>query len=436
MTTQPAPPSPIQTAPQRVSAHGEAAAGEMRRDDLESTGRILGGTAIAAAGMGLMIDAASRSTTGSAIDTPEAAAPKQEAPKSYVPPITATPFVPQLRPSKAAGGEDQGATPGEKRFNFSTYKLTAIGTFVISAVALYWAQHSKSPVWFGLTKSTKSMSEAWKETARSIGNWSVWQSITQSRAGKLDLFGWKPFAFDSGNMTQVGSGFLQTIAAFMGGNVMLAIILPREAHKAEIVHRLNEKHGTEEDVKRGDERVAHTPKQNWSSIVGGRLAAFATVFVSITFVNALIGGIGRKMQSNRAQAQLPASPTIDAAAKSGLEAYENWVGRGMKRVALRLFPGMESNTQDVMHKVGQSVAVDAFATAAAVGILETTSRAIAKHRDKKHAAQEPAQTAESASLPAFAARAAPREKQQPRAAHYTLQTELEKAVGAPEAVRG
>ena len=232
-------------------------------------------------------------------------------------------------------------TIGEKIFGGITIGLFAgVGTFFASIFFAYLAKFSsvKMPLTGG-----KKFSEKWSEWGE-----------------------------------KVGDDALMTTALMMGGNLFLFPIKWMEERKQSVVEYFNKKFGTEEDVKRGNERVQDAPKQSWASLIPGRLLAWAVVFGSLTS----IAHFTKTSDEKRATYADP-----DKAPKNLLHKMEMAFGDKFEQAGNKLMPNASDKARHRIRKFGELTAVDLFATIAAASLLSIFSKIFAKRSHKNNEAE-------------------------------------------------
>lgn len=172
------------------------------------------------------------------------------------------------------------------------------------------------------------------------------------------------------------AGAVASTTTFMhGGNAFAFVMKWLQERKEHIVTYFNTKFGKPGEVEAGRERLAAQEKETWGDIIKGRLVSWGIVFTSFFGADMIAGK--------------------DAAGVRRFDKFENMVG---KWVAGFTHEGKEiiANTskENVMGELGHSksfrfgkiLALDVFATTAALAIWTTISKFSAISRKKKRIA--------------------------------------------------
>ncbi len=163
-----------------------------------------------------------------------------------------------------------------------------------------------------------------------------------------------------------------TMVTFHGGNLFAPIMKFLEDNKSHIVDNLNQRYGKEGEVELGREHLKHEPKQTWGDIIKGRMAGFGTVFTSFATMDILLG-----------KDKSAAKP------RYRFDKFEDWFGR---KVAGFTVGGKELSkipmtqeltaemTKNKSYRFGKILALDIYATTAAIMIWNAISHLSAKNR--------------------------------------------------------
>jgi len=208
--------------------------------------------------------------------------------------------------------------------------------------------------------------------------------------------------------------FSNTMLIFHGGNIFAPIMKVMENNHENIANFVNRRWGNPEDVDIAHERLKDKPKQTWGDVIKGRVGAWILVFSSFLAVDTVSG----------------------KDKKTGLhyfDKYEEWFGRWVAGFTkggreLSKIPVTKALTaaQDAnkTYRFGKILALDFYATSAAIILWTAISRSSAQKRQEKNGHAEPDESAippvmlplvaQSATVPRQYAQAiAPREKPVP-----------------------
>ncbi len=165
-----------------------------------------------------------------------------------------------------------------------------------------------------------------------------------------------------------------TMVTFHGGNLFAPIMKKLEDNKHEIVEGLNKKFGKEGEVELGRERQKDDPEQSWADIIKGRLGAFGIVAGSFFTADILLG-----------KDKSAAKP------RYRFDKFEDWFGRKVAGFTaggkeLSKIPISQELTAEMAknksYRFGKILALDIYATTAAIMIWNAISHMSAKERIK------------------------------------------------------
>lgn len=175
------------------------------------------------------------------------------------------------------------------------------------------------------------------------------------------------------NIGKYFSGFASaTTLTMWGGNLFSPFLKWFENNKEKISNHYNRKHGKPGEVEIAHERLKDLPQQNWWDILKGRAVGWVIVCSSFIGVDWIISKDMKKDLSN-----------------SKLAKFEEKVGRWMagftktgKEIAKTPITQALTDVQkqNKTYRVGRIVALDLFATSAAIVIWNAVSRMSAKRR--------------------------------------------------------
>lgn len=243
--------------------------------------------------------------------------------------------------------KEHTASRGEKVFDWATYGgLAGVGTFVITVPIADWITHGGGAKYY--------------EQAKNWLNTKGLKAIPEKHRGGI------------------AGGLLMTTALMQGGNAMLVPVGIAEKFRDPIVNGINKITGDKTPA----EEIQALPDQTALSLIKGRAAAFGAVFAGIVGFNAVLG---------------KSSKVLDAAGKpmARMEIFENAVGRAaagfMNKPTheMKMVEGTMKSMPTKTYRYGRTLAVDAFATATAAGLLYVASRFFAKrdHNKEEHTIQ-------------------------------------------------
>lgn len=253
-------------------------------------------------------------------------------------------------------------TVGEKLFDKSTYERWGLWFTLAASVAIAMlAKHGESKVPF----TKHSFKDHWTNLVEKFAANPGVSRFSETSFGKL-LCGRLPS--NEANAKGMAETALMTTALMMGGNLAIIPIKAREARKKELVRKFNEKYGDAMDVAQGNANIDAEPKQNWTSLILGRLVAWSTVFLSLTAASVAIRKGATVLEAR-------GNGPFTAAREKGLDAFSNWVGKRVGRLM-----GHNAAARKWWKNMGKILALDVFATVAAENILKFGSRAISRAR--------------------------------------------------------
>ena len=270
------------------------------------------------------------------------------------------------KPEWAAKAEKAGYTPkktiGEKIFDAIAY--VGIGDVLVFIGSVGLA--------YGLKYSSKKVPGT-KDTTWAQGWENVGEKITKTL--KLDT----DIDKDTGKKRLVNSAVedaLMTTALMMPGNLAILPIRWMEKRKTEIVKGYNEKFGNQEngdipsDVEAGQWNTKSEAMQSWGTLLKGRVAAWLTVFASLTIFSKIKPTALPKFMNKTGNLFEDAAVKMNLADKPAVGA-----DRGPK--------AERSKNNRRAYFFGEIASIDFFADIAAVAILYIGSKFFAKQRDAK-----------------------------------------------------
>ena len=266
-------------------------------------------------------------------------------------------------------------TRGEKWFDGLAYAgLAGGGTFLLSVGSMYLMKYGEGKAGFGL--SNKSWKESWDLIAERFAKAGMWKSLANTQLGKTKAFN---FLHDEKNLQRTAQRVLETTAlGIVGGTTMMFPVEQMERRKKGIVHWLNTKLSTPEEVALGDARVKDEPPQTLGTLIKGRATAFTVGFIAITGTDILLAK-GAKMA-----VRPNSSKALKELAADGLGALSNWSGQGVENLYTKISPNAPQVKKTFWNRIGNISAVDAVATVASTIILYVSSKFFSAQLSKKH----------------------------------------------------
>ena len=283
---------------------------------------------------------------------------------------------PDLSVTPDASEEKDYTTPGETKFDKDTYFWWAgVGTFIFTLGLAYLVKDSSIKVPFTHNKETGekyTFKDGYKKLSQDGADWFVKKGWLKAENAK----------------SIVGSAMLTT-ATFLGGNVPVPIIRQRERNKAKIVRKNNEKLGTADDVIQGEKNVKDEAPQSWWSLIKGRVAAWAIVFITFAGIGAkLIPNTFKGLEKDFENRAGNVGGFIHKW-KPGSQKFFEATGKG-PQLELNEKAALPAGTTDKQHqqmyrykRLGNLAAVDVFATAMSATLLYVASKFFAKKAQEK-----------------------------------------------------
>lgn len=191
----------------------------------------------------------------------------------------------------------------------------------------------------------------------------------------------------------VAGALANTMVLFHGGNIFAPVMKWLENSKEDISNYFNKKFGKPGEEEIAHERLKELPKQTWGDIVKGRLAGWAIVFTSFVTA-AIVVGKNKKIGMHRFDIYEEGfGRWLAGWTKKGRD-----LGLGWRKPPVHQ-PLTKAQDANKMYRFGKIVALDVYATSAALVIWNWVSRALAKNRKDKnhHASEAPADPVTTAS---------------------------------------
>lgn len=193
---------------------------------------------------------------------------------------------------------------------------------------------------------------------------------------------------------RVGHAISDSMILMWGGNIFAPVMKWLENSKEGISNYFNRKFGKPGEEEIAHERLKDIPKQTWGDIVKGRMAGFAIVFSSFTLIDQILNKSKKTNQWRFDWYQEVVGRWMGGLTKKGRE-----MGIGLpKKTGIPLHqPLAGAAAENGMYRFGKIVALDIYATSAAILIWNWVSRALAKGR--KHTGKNTPEEAAGAASP-------------------------------------
>jgi hypothetical protein len=247
-------------------------------------------------------------------------------------------------------------TTGEKFYDFLQFSIGKVAIIAATAVFANIAKYGKNS--YGSVPNYLKKFQGWFHT-------------------KLLTNPVYPMGNKGEFVERLAGAAANTTVTFHGGNAFAPLMKEMENHHEDIANFANRHWGKPGEVEQAHENLKDKPHQSWGDVAKGRVAAWAMVFTAFMGADALIG---KDKKTGMYQ----------------FDKYEEWFGRklaGLTRSgkALADIPVAQALTaaQDAnkTYRFGKILALDLFATSAALIVWNAVSRVSAqKRQDKKEAA--------------------------------------------------
>jgi hypothetical protein len=249
-------------------------------------------------------------------------------------------------------------TTGEKYYGVMKFAVAEAVIVAVTAVTAYWALYSK-------------------RTALNI--------FGHIQSGMEKLISYTPLR----RLGKEGSSLrkhgiiaaelaLGTTATFHGGNAFAPIMKWFDNHKVGIVRHFNKKFGEPGEVEIGDERLKNAPKQTWGDIIKGRLLSWLTVFTALSSAVFLLPSSKENGRSHFGNFEEKFGRWFAGFTKDGKELSEMSVYK-----VPRLKETHPHLAENKAYRFGKILAIDIYATAAAIIIWNVFSEFSARSRHNK-----------------------------------------------------
>ena len=262
---------------------------------------------------------------------------------------------PSADPVASPAAQRPPKTTGERQYDIFQFLTGKVYIVVISAVLAYVAKYG--PDHYG---SVPNYLKQWQSEVK---------TFFDKKIGTGDNF--------RGHLSGAATS---TTLTMWGGNLFAPVLKALENRKEDIVTYFNKRNGKPGEVEAGHERLKDLPKQNWMDIIKGRFVGW--FIVAGSFISAYeIFGKNKTTGVDR------------------FDQYESWFGRKMAGLTqsgkeILKSPLQEGLEEHNAYRFGKIVALDFFATSAAILIWNAISRSSAKKRMAHHALRDEAHAQE------------------------------------------
>lgn len=177
----------------------------------------------------------------------------------------------------------------------------------------------------------------------------------------------QPLARRGENGAIVAGALASTMITFHGGNLFAPVMKWLQDNQEKIVTAINKKHGKPGEVEAGQQRLEHRTKETWGDILKGRVASWLMVFTAF---------VGADMVAGK-----------NAAGKRHFEAFQEKFAEKLTKIVR---PGQPVNTAGKLFQYNKIIALDIFATTAAVLLWTSVAKfsAIMRGRKSREAVEE------------------------------------------------
>ncbi len=270
-----------------------------------------------------------------------------------------------VKKSAAPAYDINKKTTGEKWYRRLSFSFAEFAILIATALIAYIARYNEGS-W--LNKITKKSDQYLQKKIGHIGK--------RHEVGK-----------------RLASNIADTTVTFWGGTVFAPLMYLIHNKKKDIVAFFNRKFGKDGEEEAGNERLKDEPKKTWGSVITGRLVAWLTVFSSFTAADFALG-------KSKKNGEYHFKNYVEGFGKA---TEHMWSGKGITgkfKKAWDAMPWKDSAKKftaykgNKANKYGRILALDIFATTAAILIWE----GVIKHFSKKKKKVNQEEFAETSSL--------------------------------------
>jgi hypothetical protein len=242
-------------------------------------------------------------------------------------------------------------TTGEKRYGVLKFAVAEGFILAATAVLAYVANYGKD-AYKGIPNYLKKFQTWFREDL-------LTKKIPLSKQGEIGKLG--------------AAAAASAMVTMHGGNLFAPFMKWFEDCKEHIVTHFNKRSGTPEEVEIAQERLKNEPKQNWGDVIKGRLSAFAIVFTSFFTAMVATGKDKKTGVYHFDKIEDWFGTKLAGFTKQGAEIAKIPIAERLNN------PAVTNKT----YKFGRILALDIYATTAAILIWNAISRFSANKR-KKH----------------------------------------------------
>lgn len=274
--------------------------------------------------------------------------------------VPAQPAPPEAAATQAEKDKQEPAkylpkTRGEKFYDIFQFTFGEVFVLALTAVLAFAADPKHGPEKIAGAPNVLKKFQGWLQNK--LFHNSVFPLAEKGDFGKL-----------------IGGAIASTTILFHGGNLFAPFMKYFENRREKIANAYNKRFGTPEEVEIAHERLKDIPKQSWGDVIKGRLLAWGTVFTSMTGAYVLFGK-DKELGKYR----------LDVYEEAFGRKYAGMVDKASKAIAETPIKQQLSEVQKANkhYRFGKVLALDIFATTAAILIWNSYSRFSAKKRTLK-----------------------------------------------------
>lgn len=284
-----------------------------------------------------------------------------EPPATVKPPLQQPEKAAESTPASQAKPETPAQTPelpnktrGEKFYDVFQFIFGKVFIVAITAVLAFAADQKYGPKTILGVPNVLKQFQGW--FAKKVMHNKVYPVAEKGEFAKL-----------------VGGGLIGTMILSHGGNMFAPFIKWLENDREQISNWYNKKFGAEQDVKDAHERLKDIPQQSWGDVAKGRVVAWATVFATMVGAYTVVGKDKKTGKYWLDVYEDKFARVFSGISKSGKEIAATPVAKELTEI----------QKANKTYRFGKVLALDLYATTAAIIIWNTFSRMSAKKRTLK-----------------------------------------------------
>ncbi len=251
---------------------------------------------------------------------------------------------------KVSAADLSQKTTGEKYYGILKFGIAEVFILAATAGIAYWARYGQDKG-YNIFKQIQKLSDK-----------------VLSPIAKIGKEGSK--ARDIG--TVIAGAAASTMVTFHGGNTFAPAMKWFDNKKNDIVDYFNKRFGKPGELEAGQERLKDDPKQSWGDIVKGRLASWGIVFTSFVSAALLMGKSKKNGDYHFNNFEEGFGRKLAGFTKAGKEVAVIPITQKLP----------EHLAKNKTYRFGKILALDIFATTAAIMIWSVFSELSAKKRQK------------------------------------------------------